>query len=505
MLRPDAERIVRTLRPGDAQAVVDRGLDLIRGGCAEVLFPLARNAARRFPDNPRVQQLLGLAARESQRTRIALEAFTAAARLAPGDALIAHSLARVTLEAGKPSVAVFDRARALAPNDGMVLLGRAAAQLQQGLGEEAVDDLSAIVAANPLWLDGHRSLAHLRGQFGLAPDAAIRAAIVAQPRSADLHRLLITTLLEARDLDGASRAIVSARGALGEDGWLALLAAHVASESGNRTEADDLFARSPPAHDTNTVSLQVRHLVRAERADAAIRLLDGWAGGDPENVLWPYRSLAWRMASDPRHKWLEGDPRLVGVYDLADQVGDLEALGHHLRALHFASAPPLDQSVRGGTQTDGNLLLRDDPAIAALRKAIMRAVERHVAQLAEHEPGHPTLLAHRDPLRIAGSWSVRLFRQGHHSDHVHSQGWLSSAFYVALPDSLAREGSGDAAGWLSLGEARDLVPALPPLALIEPRPGRLVLFPSVMWHGTRPFPEGERLTVALDIARPQQS
>jgi hypothetical protein len=82
---------------------------------------------------------------------------------------------------------------------------------------------------------------------------------------------------------------------------------------------------------------------------------------------------------------------------------------------------------------------------------------------------------------------------------------LSSAFYVALPDSLAREGSGDAAGWLSLGEARDLVPALPPLALIEPRPGRLVLFPSVMWHGTRPFPEGERLTVALDIARPQQS
>ena len=60
------------------------------------------------------------------------------------------------------------------------------------------------------------------------------------------------------------------------------------------------------------------------------------------------------------------------------------------------------------------------------------------------------------------------------------------------------------AGWLSLGESRDLVPELSPLRLVEPRPGRLVLFPSTMWHGTRPFPSGERLTVAFDIAVPKQ-
>ena len=51
-----------------------------------------------------------------------------------------------------------------------------------------------------------------------------------------------------------------------------------------------------------------------------------------------------------------------------------------------------------------------------------------------------------------------------------------------------------------------LAPALdlPPIRLIEPRPGRLVLFPSTMWHGTRPFAQGERLTVAFDVARPPQ-
>ena len=33
-------------------------------------------------------------------------------------------------------------------------------------------------------------------------------------------------------------------------------------------------------------------------------------------------------------------------------------------------------------------------------------------------------------------------------------------------------------------------------------PGRLALFPSTMWHGTVPFADGERLTIAFDVARP---
>ncbi|WP_373475225.1 putative 2OG-Fe(II) oxygenase [Sphingorhabdus sp.] len=33
-------------------------------------------------------------------------------------------------------------------------------------------------------------------------------------------------------------------------------------------------------------------------------------------------------------------------------------------------------------------------------------------------------------------------------------------------------------------------------------PGRLVLFPSTMWHSTIPFAAGERLTIAFEIRRP---
>jgi hypothetical protein len=111
------------------------------------------------------------------------------------------------------------------------------------------------------------------------------------------------------------------------------------------------------------------------------------------------------------------------------------------------------------------------------------------------------LLSHpRSPIRFSGSWSVRLTAGGRHSNHIHPAGWLSSAFYVALPDK-ARRGP-EPAGWLTLGEVTELGLQLPPIRLIEPKPGRLVLFPSTMWHGTRAFQEGERLTVAFDVAAP---
>ena len=56
---------------------------------------------------------------------------------------------------------------------------------------------------------------------------------------------------------------------------------------------------------------------------------------------------------------------------------------------------------------------------------------------------------------------------------------------------------------LTFGEAKapNFPVDLPPFRTVEPKPGRLALFPSYMWHGTRPFGEGERLTVAFDVAR----
>jgi hypothetical protein len=206
------------------------------------------------------------------------------------------------------------------------------------------------------------------------------------------------------------------------------------------------------------------------------------------------------MMDDPRWNWLEGDDRFVGVYDIADRLPPLDTLAEALRRLHTLSEQPLEQSLRGGTQADG-IFLHVDPVMVALRDAIRTTVAEHLAQLPARDESHPLLAPRRDEIRFSGSWSVRLHGGGYHANHVHPAGWISSALYIALPPDLGRDG----AGFLTLGDAKSptLDVQTPPFRTIEPKPGRLALFPSYMWHGTKPFGEGERITVAFDVAVPR--
>jgi len=173
-----------------------------------------------------------------------------------------------------------------------------------------------------------------------------------------------------------------------------------------------------------------------------------------------------------------------------------------LRKLHGTIQQPIDQSLRGGTQTDGYLLARSEPEFRALRTVLAETVAQHIAALGPRDPFHPILKHRRDqPVAFSGAWSVRLDGGGRHVSHVHPLGWFSSALYIALPDAQPGEPK---AGWFEAGRAEDeLGLHLDPMLQIEPKPGRLVLFPSTLWHGTRAFGAGERLTIAFDVAQPK--
>jgi hypothetical protein len=119
-----------------------------------------------------------------------------------------------------------------------------------------------------------------------------------------------------------------------------------------------------------------------------------------------------------------------------------------------------------------------------------------VAALRE-DPAHPLDRRRRADYQISGSWSVQLRPGGFHIDHVHPRGWLSSAYYVSLPDVSDADSR---AGWLKFGEAGMRVPGCGPEHFVKPLAGTLVLFPSYMWHGTVPFAAGSpRLTAAFDV------
>jgi tetratricopeptide (TPR) repeat protein len=448
-------------------------------------------------------QWTGLLQRSLDEHEAAISSFARAADLAPNDAGIAHGRARVSLEAGLDAVDLFLRARALAPNDGAVALGLTAARNAVGDGELAAQELRQLVDHAPAWLAGHEQLAQLLSTLGHRDRAteSLEHAIARFPRQVDLWSTLFRIDVLREDYAALQRNVERAEHAGVPSAVLAVHRAIVAAELDRDIFPDALF-KTDAAAGSQLGIWRIRHLLRTGAMEEALALIDQELASDRAWSVWPYASLAWRMAGDERSGWLEADPRLVQVFDLTSTLPPLDELAKGLRALHLAKGEYVDQSVRGGTQTDGPLLSRVDPLVRRLRQAIVGAVEAYVAQLPEPDPRHPLLSQRRDRrIRFSGSWSVRLRGGGRHANHVHPQGWISSALYISLPERAPADP--EDAGWFTLGEPQhELGLDLPPWRKIEPKPGHLVLFPSWMWHGTVPFGEGERLTVAFDVRPP---
>lgn len=494
---------LRRAVPHDADGAYRAGLLAMKAESDEAAVPLLREAVARHSRDPRIWQVLGLAARNTGDLATAVDALERARALAPSDGLIAHGAARARLEAGVPAVDDFLAAQRLVGVDAGLLQGLAAARFAAGDAAGAISGIAEVVALQPLWLDGHATLARLRRMAGEADDLrSYREALARDPKQLPIWHAWLTTLQLAERFTETPAALQAARAAVGPQPMFDLFAAIAADETGDHAAAGSWFDRLPATTDATTTVWRVRSLIRRGRYAAAAELAHRGTALPGGRILWPYVALAWRLLDDPRWAWLEGDPTFVQTHDILDDVRELREISAHLRTLHIAREQPLDQSVRHGTQTDGPLLARIEPQIARLRDAIRAAVSRYIAALPPPDPAHPLLASPRTPIRFAGSWSVRLRGQGHHADHVHSHGWISSALYLALPEALGGE---TRAGWLTLGSCDRLVPGLAPFREIEPKPGRLVLFPSTMWHGTRPFGEGERLTVAFDVAQPKVS
>ncbi len=182
-----------------------------------------------------------------------------------------------------------------------------------------------------------------------------------------------------------------------------------------------------------------------------------------------------------------------GWDSLSDYLADLKIA---LERQHSFDRHPIGQSLRHGTQTPVDLRRLDDPVIKAFFSAIDGPIRRHLKALGQGSD--PVRSRNSGNYRFAGCWSVRLGSGGFHESHIHPKGWLSSACYIDLPDAVDRGGQ---EGWIAFGVPPfPLKTPLEPLKVEKPEPGKLVLFPSCMWHGTLPFEdERPRLTIAFDL------
>ena len=181
------------------------------------------------------------------------------------------------------------------------------------------------------------------------------------------------------------------------------------------------------------------HDIVNERYDQAEKHLDHALEIYPYNQeLWAYKGLVWRLTDDERHDWLNDYDQLLKVYELPypqtfENTGAfMAALAELMPTLHTASRQPLDQSVRGGTQTFEFLFDNPHPLIRDLKRAVEAMLADYLGSM-PRDTKHPFYARLTPATRFTGNWSIILKSGGYHTNHIHPFGWLSCCNYIAMP------------------------------------------------------------------------
>lgn len=505
-------RQVTGAQPRQAEAWTESGLARLDAGDAAGARAAFERATALAPSNSVAWHGLGNACRALHDLDAADAALRRALALAPGQGALQLNLGAVQRLRGRPLDALqhYEAAARLGIATPELRDARIGALVDLGRVEEALAEADGLLRGVPGFVPGHVTLAHLLWEHGarLAPGrdplAGLQALARERPHERPIQLALIRLLIESGRIGEALEALARWRPGA-DDPVRAMLEADALDRHGAFAEAAriyrDLANRGALVH-PEWINAHARHLIRSGQPEAAAREAGRALESDPDNqTAWAYLGTAWRLLGDAREHWLCDYERLcalVPVPGFADDEDALQRLAATLLPRHRAAHEPMQQSLRGGSQTPGRLFGGDDPVLEATRAALLRAIETRLATLPS-DSTHPYLRRRARSVHLLGSWSVRLWSSGRHIDHIHHEGWMSSAFYVALPPSV--RAAGDDAGALQLGRPpQELGLDLPPRRVLHPKPGHLALFPSYVWHGTVPFEDVEpRLTIAFDM------
>lgn len=155
-------------------------------------------------------------------------------------------------------------------------------------------------------------------------------------------------------------------------------------------------------------------------------------------------------------------------------------------------------ATRGGGHT-GSLLENPTPVLQATERMIRREVDHYISTLPSDT--YPAFLSLKPRRYYINLWAVVIEETGYQIPHLHSSGWLSGVFYLQVPSSI-RADDARHAGWIEFGQPGYDLPYSGKYTLkkIFPEPGKLMLFPSYVFHRTIPtIGKDRRISVAFDI------
>lgn len=453
-------------------------------------------------------KLLGMVYSQHQDEVSAIKYFSKYLEKVPNDQEVLLWLAQSKFAAGYNAVNEFSLLTTLTQNPD-VWHGYALALAGSGEVGRSIDYLRQKLEEYPNWVEGHKIFSKIKfTQGGQSEfDESFKIAVRLSPQNEGLIKEYFSILVQNKCWDQASALIDEFAKLKINTPFINVARVHLDLEH-YRAFSRSKLNRLCQGIDSATLDLAlVRHFIRQKQYSKAESIALKRVAKSSALVFIPYLSTIWRVTGSKFLSWLEGEPKYISQQSLSQNNEQLLQLSALLKKLHTAKGPLLEQSIRGGTQTDQNLFLRHESEIQSLKQSVKFNVKNFVATLPNGDHTHPLLGKNyteilNGNIKFTGSWSVFLKPQGRNIPHTHPKGWISSALYLQLPDK-TKTGAKNA-GAIQFGvPPEDLELNLSPTHTITPKLGDIVLFPSTMWHSTTPFKKGERLVVAFDVQAPK--
>lgn len=456
--------------------------------------------------------LLAQAHFAEQNTQEALSCWQKCLQINPNNLKFQSSYAKTSLLSGLPASENYARLCSVDPCNEEYMIGYAHALSLEGAYEQAIEALQQFARIN----DVSPNLLKLLSDLYLLNEGEATARNVYENSiKQGIHQRfsyiqIIDGYHHKEQYQKALEVVEQATNALPNEKELAVKKAIILSEMHDDDAAIRSFDGLAKVQSVEKDLAILRMSLRKGNLNIAEAIAMHYSRVGMQSTFIPYLSLIWRLKNNTQFTdWLDRRNAFIKASQIVMTNAELTTLVALLEQLHTTQSPYLDQSVQGGTQTDLNLFLRQEPIIQTIKERVKTNIKAYAQQLPVSDATHPLLKYDVQQvidgrIKFSGSWSVKLNPGGRNKPHTHPKGWLSSALYLQVPDKtkLGPEPN----GFIQFGTPpTNLNLPMSTTHQEAPEVGKLVLFPSTSWHHTVPFSEGKRLVIAFDVAAPERN
>lgn len=468
-------------------------------------LPEAKNICRRLlrahPRQPVALHLLGVIAHKFGKNDIAVDLITKALAVEPGFALAHNNLGNALKELKQFEKAAdhYRKALEIEPNFPLVHSNLGGTLRELGRLDEAVGHYRKALDLEPEFAEAHYNLGNvLKGLERL--DEAIehyRKALAIKPKIAEAHYNLGNALRELGQLDDA---MAHYRNALAIKPNFALAHNNLGTALQESGRFEDAFRSFDLAALDSSRGNSLECLYALHRYEEFYRRLDKLIEQDTNDIRAAAISAfaSQQLGRADPYPFCKNPMDFVRVYEILDgaddAVGFLRPLADELKS-RAANWEPHGKTTKKGFQTPANLFIDPIGLLADLDRLIKEKIESYCTEFSSENCDFIKLFPKK--LSLSG-WLVRLLKGGHQMEHMHPSGWLSGVFYLQVPKlSNREEGAIEFGLW---GYNYPILNESYPRKRYYPKNGRLVLFPSSLFHRTIPFDSNEeRISIAFDL------